>query len=82
MLAGREFLAGAFGYADIAFFMASLFGERMGAVIGEDLPRLTAWRERIAERPAVRQVAGTMMAYLTSIGRPVPAFMRRGRADG
>lgn len=82
VLADRDFLAGAFSYADIAFFMASLFGERMGAVIGEDLPRLTAWRGRIAERPAVRQVAGTMMTYLTSIGRPVPAFMRRGPGGG
>lgn len=81
-LADREFLAGAFSYADIAFFMASLFGERMGAVMGEDLPRLTAWRARIAERPAVRQVAGAMMGYLTSTGRPVPAFMRQARAGG
>jgi glutathione S-transferase len=75
VLAEREFLAGAFGYADIAFFMASLFGERMGAVIGGETPRLAAWRLRMFARPAVRQVARTMGDYLVSIGRRVPAFM-------
>lgn len=76
LLASREFLAGdAFSYADIAFFMASLFGGRMGAEIGGDAPRLLAWRARIYERPAVRQVARTMADYLASIGREVPPFM-------
>lgn len=82
VLGDHEFLAGDFGYADIAFFMALLFGERMGAILDEDLPRLTAWRARLAARPSVRQVAGAMMAYLTSIGRPVPAFMRGDRGGG
>lgn len=80
-LAGREYLAGAFSYADIAFFMASLFGVRMGAEITGDTPALLAWRERVADRPAVRQVARTMMDYLASIGRPIPEFMT-ARAAG
>jgi glutathione S-transferase len=75
VLADREFLAGPFSYADIAFFMASLFGVRMGAEITGATPALLAWRARMAERPAVRQVAQTMMDYLVSIGRPVPGFM-------
>jgi glutathione S-transferase len=76
LLAGREFLVGeALSYADIAFFMAALFGERMGAVIGGTTPRLTDWRLRMFGRPAVRQVARTMGDYLVSIGRRVPAFM-------
>lgn len=76
LLAGREFLAGdLFSYADIAFFMASLFGVRMGAEVGGDLPRLLDWRARIYARPPVRQVARTMADYLVSIGRKVPAFM-------
>lgn len=75
VLADQEFLAGSFSYADIAFFMASLFGERMGAEMGRATPALLAWRDRVAARPAVRQVARTMMEYLVSIGRPVPAFM-------
>lgn len=75
LLADRAFLAGEISYADIAFFMAALFGERMGAVMGRETPRLLAWRSRMAERPAVQQVAGAMMDYLVSIGRRVPDFM-------
>ena len=30
-LAGGEYLSGPFTYADIAFYMASFFGDRMGA---------------------------------------------------
>jgi glutathione S-transferase len=76
LLADRQWLAGDFGFADIAFYMASLFGERQGAPLTADMPRLLAWRERMTARPAVRQVAGTMARYLASIGRPVPAFLR------
>ncbi|WP_304175379.1 glutathione S-transferase family protein [Phenylobacterium aquaticum] len=75
LLAGREYLAGAFSYADIGVYMATLFGERKGAVAGSDTPRLRAWRDRMSERPAVRQVAGAMAAYLVSIGRSIPPFM-------
>ena len=75
-LAGREWLAGGFGFADIAFYMASLFGERLGAPFTSDMPRLLAWRERMTRRPAVGQVAGAMARYLASVGRPVPAFLR------
>ncbi|WP_304167721.1 glutathione S-transferase family protein [Phenylobacterium aquaticum] len=75
LLAGREYLAGAFSYADIGVYMATLFGERKGAVVGSDTPRLRAWRDRMSERPAVRQVAGAMAAYLVSIGRSIPPFM-------
>lgn len=80
LLADRAFLAGTLSYADIGFFMASLFGERMGAVMGRETPRLLAWRETMASRPAVRQVAGAMMDYLASIGRPVPQFMTAAAA--
>jgi len=76
-LEGREFLAGAYGYADIAFYMAQLFGERKGAPIGSDCPRLLAWRERVGARPAVAQVACAMGRYLVSAARPVPEFLAR-----
>lgn len=76
-IAGREWLAGAYGYADIAFYMAQLFGERMGAPIAAELPRLHAWRDRMSARPAVRQVAGAMGRYLLSIGRTLPPFMSK-----
>jgi len=75
-LRDREWLAGSFGYADIAFYMATLFGERQGAPLTEDMPRLLAWRGRMTRRPAVAQVAGAMVRYLASIGRPVPLYLR------
>lgn len=75
-LGGQEFLAGAYSFADIAFYMAQLFGARKGAPMTDETPNLLAWRARITARPAVKTVAGAMAAYLTSIGRPVPAFLR------
>ncbi len=75
-LDGRDYLAGAYSYADIAFFMAQLFGARMGAPMTAATPRLLAWRDRISARPAVRRVAGTMAAYLVAQGRPLPDFLR------
>ena len=74
-LEGRTWLAGGYSFADIAFYMAQLFGERMGAPMTDAHPRLQAWRERMGERPAVRQVAGAMGRYLLSIGRKLPAFL-------
>jgi glutathione S-transferase len=71
----RDYLAGDFSYADIAFFMAALFGERKGAPLTATTPRLIAWRERMLARPAVRQVAGAMGAWLAERNRPVPAFL-------
>jgi glutathione S-transferase len=70
-----EWLAGNYSYADIAFYMAQLFGERMGAPMTDAHPRLKAWRERMGARPAVRQVAGAMGRYLQSQGRKLPAFL-------
>ena len=71
-----NFLAGGYSFADIAFYMAALFGERQGAPLTEATPRLLAWRERMTQRPAVRTVAGAMAAWLASVGRPVPGFLR------
>lgn len=75
-LQGREWLAGSYGYADIAFYMAALFGERQGAPLTKDMPRLLDWRERMTARPPVAQVAGAMARYLHAIARPVPPFLR------
>lgn len=74
-LAGRDWLAGAYSFADIAFYMAQLFGARMGAPMGSGTPRLLAWRDRMSARPAVRQVAAAMGRYLLSVGRPLPPFL-------
>lgn len=82
LLAGREFLAGTYSFADIAFFMAQLFGERMGAALDGSTPNLLAWRDRVTARPAIAEVAGAMAAYLGSIGRPVPGFLLGAAAVG
>ena len=74
-IGGQEWIAGAYSYVDIAFYMAQLFGERMGAPIPAGLTRLHVWRDRMSARPAVRQVAGAMGRYLLAIGRTLPSFM-------
>ncbi len=74
---GRDWLAGAdFTYADIAFYMAQIFGDRMGAPIPVSQSRLIAWRGRMGERSSLRQVAGAMAQYLMGENRRVPDFMQ------
>jgi glutathione S-transferase len=74
----RQWLAGEhYSYADIAFYMAQLFGARMTAPMGEAHPRLQAWRERMSARPAVVKVVGAMGCYLKNQGRPLPEFLAR-----
>ena len=74
-LSADGWLARDYSYADIAFFMASLFGERHGVPITAATPRLLEWRERMTQRPAVRAVAGAIARWLKAAGRPVPQFM-------
>lgn len=74
-LASNEWLAGSYSFADIAFYMAALFGERQGAPLGDSTPHLLAWRDRMSRRPPVRTVVRAMAAWLSAAGRPVPAFM-------
>ncbi len=76
-LGSREWLAGSYSYADIAFYMAQLFGERMGTPMTDAHPNLQKWRDRMGVRPAVRDVAGAMGRYLLSIGRKLPPFLAR-----
>jgi len=74
-LAGRDHLAGDYSFADIAFYMAQLFGERMGAPIPPSAERLRAWRDRVSRRAAVQRVILPMAAFLVSQGRPLPPFL-------
>ena len=76
LLAERDYLAGSYSYADIAFYMAHVFADRKGAGMTDATPRLVAWRERVGQRPAVRAVVGPMMKFLASQGRPVPRFLQ------
>jgi glutathione S-transferase len=77
LLATREYLAGPYSFADIAFYMAYVFADRKGAGMTDATPRLLAWRTRVGERPAVRAVVDPMMRFLASHGRGVPAFLQR-----
>lgn len=74
---GRPWLAGDdYTYADIAFFMAQIFGARMRAPMTEMAPNLLAWRSRMMQRRPVQQVAGAMARWLLSQARPLPVFMQ------
>ena len=75
LLATREYLAGPYSFADIAFYMACIFADRKGARMTEATPRLLAWRGRMGERPAVQTVVEPMMRFLASEGRDVASFL-------
>ena len=70
-----EWLAGSYSFADIAFYMAALFGERQSAPLSSSTPRLLAWRERMGQRVPVKTVVSAMATWLKTAGRPVPTFM-------
>jgi glutathione S-transferase len=75
LLSDRQFLAGSFSYADIAFYMAQLFAERMGVPLDAETPALLRWRETMSARPAVRSVIRPMVKFLYSSKRLVPGFL-------
>jgi glutathione S-transferase len=74
-LTTAPWLAGDYSFADIAFYMASLFGERQSAPMTAATPKLLEWRDRMTQRPAVKPVVNAMAEWLRGAGRPVPAFM-------
>lgn len=73
-LGDRDYLAGDYSFADIAFYMASVFGERMHAPMTDQTPKLLQWRDRVTRRPAVSQVITTLRSYLEANGRFIPGF--------
>jgi glutathione S-transferase len=77
LLADREYLAGAYSFADIAFYVAQVFGDRMGAPITEATRNLVRWRDRMTQRAAVRAVLEPMVAFIASTGRVVPRYLKR-----
>jgi glutathione S-transferase len=81
LLEKQDYLAGEFSYADIALYMAMIFGTRMQADATPATPKLLAWRDRMSARLSVRQVVVPMAEYLRSDGRPVPDFMAAMRVD-
>jgi glutathione S-transferase len=79
LLRDREYIAGQFSYADIAFYMAQFFAARHTVPMTAKHSNLAAWRERMIDRPAVRTVVTAMADYLRSEGRAVPQL--GGRTD-
>jgi len=75
-LAGGEYLAGSYSFADIAFYMAQVFGERKGAVLTAETPGLMQWRVRMTQRGAVRRGVLPLVRHLRDSGRPVPGFLQ------
>jgi len=75
LLTDRDYLAGDYSYADIAFFMAQLFAARLGAPMTDATSQLIAWRMRVAGRPAVLSVVEQYVWTMTGMGRPIPAWM-------
>jgi len=71
-LGAKEFLAGDFSYADIAFYVAQFFGGFLGAPPSDDLARLVAWKRRMAAREAVARVVGPMRRFLSDNGVVAP----------
>ena len=57
-LEGREYLAGEFSAADIMLGHACIMSHRMG-LIGEDMPNLSAYVERLLARPACAEAFAT-----------------------
>ncbi len=63
-LAGREWLCGAFGAADVACFTPLNVACHLGALPPEPLRALRAWIARMRERPAVRRELRDIAAVL------------------
>ncbi|MES2938767.1 MAG: glutathione S-transferase family protein [Pseudomonadota bacterium] len=74
-LEGGDWLCGDYSYADIALYMAALFGERHRAGMTGATPKLLAWRARMTARPAVQPVAARLVRWLRAAGRRVPASL-------
>jgi len=74
VLAGKQFLAETYSYADIAFFMAHYFAVLLRADLQPRHERLDAWRGRVYARPAVHGVINTMSAFISANRLPPPAF--------
>lgn len=74
LLRDRDYIAGQFSYADIAFYMAQFFAARHTVPLTTQYSNVLAWRERMIARPAVQSVVAAMADYLTGEGKIVPAL--------
>ncbi|MEM6619665.1 MAG: glutathione S-transferase N-terminal domain-containing protein [Pseudomonadota bacterium] len=77
-LEGRDYLAGAYSIADMMSWPWVLIAKAMGVPL-DDLPRVSAWRQRIKERPAVQR--GVALGKESRRQRP-PSDEERARLFG
>ncbi len=54
LMAGQDYIAGAYSLADITYIPFFLRRERYGVPIDNTLPQVKRWMERLLARPAVR----------------------------
>jgi glutathione S-transferase len=66
-LEGREHLCGAFGVADIGWFLTTAFATSLGAPPASSLPRVGAWLARVASRPSVQREQEGMRAAMVAL---------------
>ncbi len=64
VLAGRDYLAGNYSYADIALYMAHYFALFLGAPTPSEYTRLTDWQRRVGDRESVQRVIRPMKEFL------------------
>ncbi|MFN4355113.1 glutathione S-transferase family protein [Parvibaculum sp.] len=74
LLASREWLAGSYSYADIAFLCASWFASILGGAPGVEFRHVGDWRKRMIARPAVNQTMKEISAFLSRNGIPAPVI--------
>jgi glutathione S-transferase len=70
LLVQREYLAGTFSYADIAFFMAQHFSAMWGAPPPTQLSNLIHWRDRIGKRRIVADVVIRIDRFVKTASSP------------
>lgn len=80
-LSGRDYVAGDYGFADIALFMTELFSMLFG-LRRKERPNIAAWRARLLERPAVRGIVEPMARYADDIGVANAAALLAMDGDG
>ena len=61
-LAGRDYLCGAFGAADISVFMMVFYALRLGGPSLDEHPALAGWYEKLLERAAFFTVVSEILA--------------------
>jgi glutathione S-transferase len=71
-MSAKEYLAGPFSYADIAFYMAQFFAAFLGAPMPPEKVHLRRWRSLVGARESIRRVAGKMGGFLGEHGVPTP----------